>query len=194
MNGRYEGVKRIVKWFRKQGDSQKQIFDRCIHCHHVRLYQHALWMTGSADNAADMVQETYFQAWRSIENLREEDKAFPWLLTILRRAVYREQRCVYRDRDTLDYLQEIDELGKEDHKYGQVELYQLLEGLTPTLRETFLLSALHGFSYQEISDQLCVPMGTVMSRISRAREELRSKADQTNNNILKLSVVRSGEK
>ena len=89
-------------WFKKK--SKRQQFSEWISRHHKVLYQHALWMTGSQDLARDMVQETYYQAWLAIDNLQDQGKVIPWLLTILRRAIYREQRYQYRHRETLEQI------------------------------------------------------------------------------------------
>ena len=151
-------------------------------------------MTGNADLAADMVQETYYQAWSSMDKLKEKDKAFPWLLTILRRAVYREQRYQYRNIETIKQLETFDDLTRADNSHLLLDLYFMFEKLSANQRETYLLFTLHGFTYAEISQQLDVPIGTVMSRISRAKNILNSINDSDQKNVVDLQAARRREK
>lgn len=154
------------------------------------LFRHALWMTGRQDVAADVVQETYYQAWRSINNLKDDSKALPWLLTILRRCIYQEQRCQYRQAETVEQLQHLDSHHTQD-EYRLLEIYRALESISSKHRDIFLLHYLHGFSYEEISEQLNIPKGTVMSRLSRARNALQAVVEYPAiNNIVQLRTVR----
>ena len=88
-------MNKYKKITRKSSNSSK--FDEWISRYHGALYKHALWMMGNKDIAQDVTQEAFFQAWLSIHALKDDEKALPWLLTILRRTVYREQRCQYKN-------------------------------------------------------------------------------------------------
>jgi len=158
-------------------DKLKQQFARWIKDYHAPLYRHAFWMTGSADSAADAVQEAFYQAWQSIDKLYEPDKALPWLMTILRRAVYREQRQQYSQLDVVEQLKLKGSDTGPDDTYSLVAIYSVLDKLSMQHREVFLLFHLHGFSYEEIAELLEIPVGTVMSRLARARDALH-KLDQ----------------
>lgn len=157
--------------FRKQDKQARRFNDWMRDCHGA-LYRHALWMTGNKDLAAEMVQEAFFQAWSAVDSLRESDKALAWLLTILRRVIYREYRCNYRHAETVQQLA----LLSDEHVAGEphhlLDIYRAMATISTGQREVFLLFHLHGFSYQEISESLNVPIGTVMSRLARAREVL----------------------
>lgn len=154
----------------KQGGQQ---FERWVSDFHEPLYRHALWMTGNGDVAADMVQEAYYQAWSVRDSLKDPDRVLPWLLTILRRQVYRDYKCRYRHQETLEELgRQVDEDAHNEDPTGLLEIYRAMEALSVQHREVFLMFYLHGFSYEEISDQLDIPKGTVMSRLARAREAL----------------------
>jgi len=143
----------------------------------------------------DMVQEAYYQAWSSIATLKDEAKVFAWLMTILQRAVYREQRHQYRHKETLEALCQEDASTSEAYEYSLAESYRVMESISPVQRETFLLYELHGFSYEEISQQLNVPIGTVMSRIARARDALKMiHSQEVDHNIIKLQEVKRGER
>jgi len=178
-----------MKFFRKA--SVKAQFDGWISTHHAALYRHALWMTGNRDVADEMVQEAFFQAWAAIDSLKEPDKALPWLLTILRRAIYREQRCQYRHSETVNQLSEQVSAQTDDEPHRLLLIYRALENLSANHRDIVLLHYLQGFSYGEISEQLQVPKGTVMSRLSRAREVLQAlECSASNGNVVKLNGVR----
>ena len=149
-------------------------------------------MVGSQDLAQDMTQEAFYQAWLSIDSLKDESKALPWLLTILRRAVYREQRCQYKNQETLNELRQMDLENAQPDAFSLPEIYSALELLTPKLRDTFLLHHLHGFTYEEISTQLEIPTGTVMSRISRAREALQKQEEPANEKVIDFRSIKRG--
>lgn len=181
---------KYLKFGRKP--SKPTRFGDWIHRYHGALYKHALWMVGSHDIAQEMVQEAYFQAWLSMDALKEEDKALPWLLTILRRTVYREQRCQYRNQETLNTLKQQDLEDTQSDAFALLEIYDALEYLSPKLRDTFLLHHLHGFSYEEISAQLKIPTGTVMSRISRAREALQKQQNTDSAKVIDFRSIKRG--
>ena len=181
---------KLLKYIRKPSKATK--FGDWIHHYHGVLYKHALWMVGSHDIAQEMVQEAYFQAWLSMDSLKDQEKVLPWLLTILRRTVYREQRCQYRNKETLEALKQMDLEETQSDAFTLLEIYNALEYLSPKLRDTFLLHHLHGFSYEEISAQLEIPTGTVMSRISRAREALQQQQNTDNEKVIDFRSITRG--
>jgi len=181
---------KILKFIKKR--SSESVFDEWIRQYHGALYKHALWMTGSRELAQESTQEAFFQAWLSMHRLKDQDKALPWLLTILRRSVYREQRCQYRNQETVALLTEMEQTGVQADAFSLLEIYRALEQLSPKLRDTFLLHHLHGFSYEEISAQLEIPVGTVMSRLSRARESLQKQQAEALDNIIPLTTRHRG--
>jgi RNA polymerase sigma-70 factor (ECF subfamily) len=164
--------------------------------HHQALYRHALWMTAQPDLALELVQETFYQAWESRHSLRDERRVLPWLLTILRRAAIREYRARCRSERQAEALRtELPDEGCEQDLQDMLDLAQALEGLSAAQRDILLRYALHGFSYEEIGEQLSIPIGTVMSRISRARQALRRQMDQAPpaaDNIAYLDTARKG--
>ncbi len=160
-------------------------FNACIDQHHAALFKHALWLVGNRQDAEDMVQETYYQAWRSFATLRKEDSVLAWLLTILRRSAAREYRDRARNNDLRAALTAgLDERASGIAPQDMLDVFNALGRLGPVQRDTLLLFALHGFSYIEISAQLEVPIGTVMSRIARARTALRKQLNVDDGNII----------
>ena len=179
----------VLKLFGKK--TAKNRFDRWIGDYQGVLYKHALWMTGNQDMAREMVQEAFFQAWLAIDSLKNTDKPLPWLLTILRRAIYREQRCQYRQIETVAQLSVLDEERSQNDAFQLLNIYSALESVSVNHREVFLLFHLHGFSYDEISEQLQIPRGTVMSRLARAREALHELQQTTGENkVIDLGVIK----
>lgn len=181
---------KLLKWLHKSSKSVK--FDDWISRYHGALFKHALWMMGSRDIAQEMTQEAFFQAWLCIDSLKDETKVLPWLLTILRRTVYREQRCQYRNAETLQELKRLDLEATQPDAFTLLEVYHALENLSPKLRDAFLLYHLHGFSYEEIGAQLEIPTGTVMSRISRARDALQKLQSTDSEKVIDFKRVKRG--
>ncbi|MFV2056261.1 MAG: RNA polymerase sigma factor [Thiohalomonadales bacterium] len=176
-----------MNWPKK--NNKTHTFNQWITRYHGVIYRHALWMTGNQDIAKDMAQDAFFQAWLSMDSLKKGDQALAWLLTILRRVVYREQRYTYRHSETLSQLSQLDTELTESDAYPLLEIYSALGAISTNLREVFLLFHLHGFSYEEISVQLQIPKGTVMSRLSRARDALQ-KLENDQSNIIPFEKIR----
>ncbi|VAX01289.1 hypothetical protein MNBD_GAMMA21-1991 [hydrothermal vent metagenome] len=147
---------------------------------HDSLYRYALWMTNRNESAEDCVQEAYYQAWKVRKSLKDESRVFPWLLTILRRTVYREYEQRSRDaRLVSNSITDITAVSNNDDELGLSELADAMNVLSSKHREILLLYGLHGLSYQEISEMLDIAAGTVMSRLSRARAALNTVYDRT---------------
>jgi RNA polymerase sigma-70 factor, ECF subfamily len=142
------------------------------------LYRAARRLLGSPTEAEDVVQETYLLAWRSFDRFEPGTSCRAWLFTILFNAL-RHYRRKWFDRtvtgetaaileDGLRYTPPVpEELTDED-------VLAALDGIPPDFRAVVLLADVQEFSYKEIADILKVPMGTVMSRLSRGRQLLRS--------------------
>lgn len=138
----------------------------------VRRY--ALILAGDADRADDLVQDCLERAllrqrlWRRPGNLRA------WLFTILRHIHANQLRALRRRPLTLPLM---DDLGSVvDSQLDHVQAQQTLDALwrlSDEYRETLLLVAVEGLTYKEAGQILGIPVGTVMSRLSRAREQLR---------------------
>ena len=153
-------------------DQQK--FVEWIDLCHGALFKHALWMTGNRSLAEDLLQETFYQAWKSRHAIENETSPLPWLLTILRRALYKELQQTRLETIPLDeqHLENPQSLASEDLDM-MVDLGKGLMSMSARQRDLLLLHVLHGFSYEQISEQVGIPLGTVMSRISRARQVLK---------------------
>ncbi|SFB34470.1 RNA polymerase sigma-70 factor, ECF subfamily [Rhizobium sp. NFR07] len=154
-------------------------------------YRLARWLTGSATDAEDVMQEACLKAYRAIENFAEGN-ARAWFLTIVRNVAYswlqrhRPAKFVSLEDVSLDLQLEIETGGlmfnavptPEDallDKQRAAELQGAVEELPLHLRETVVLREFHGLSYREIASISKVPIGTVMSRLAKARQSLISR-------------------
>lgn len=147
------------------------------------LYGHALSLTHDADEAEDLVQETTLRALRGFPMFRAEGPIRAWLLTILRNLFINGYRQHVRAPRliSLDALENPDPIlppqsSPERAVFSQLEnddLHRAVAALPDEYRMVLILSDMQGLSYQEISVRLDVPIGTVRSRLSRARERVR---------------------
>jgi RNA polymerase sigma factor (sigma-70 family) len=146
------------------------------------LYNHAFWLTRNPAEAEDLVQETFTKSLRAFDSFQPGTNFKAWIFRILRntflttRAGIAASRTVYLEDnpDTLDTTPSgptpEENLIRLDN---QAALHSALEQLPPPLREALLLSDVEEIKYKDIAAILDVPIGTVMSRISRARRTLR---------------------
>jgi RNA polymerase sigma-70 factor (ECF subfamily) len=125
---------------------------------------------GSGQDTADLVQETYERALRSLHRFEGRSTARAWLLTIARNvcadAVRRAQR-----RRAVEGLWLARDRVQADHA-GSLELALLLEALPRDRREAFVLTQVVGLTYREAAEVCQVPVGTIRSRVARARDDL----------------------
>jgi RNA polymerase sigma-70 factor, ECF subfamily len=141
------------------------------------LYRFALALTHSEDEAADLTQETFLILCQRHEQVREPDRVKSWLFTTLRRAFFRTVRrrrsrpeVELNAREQLESTVDATGARSVDAQAILCALSELGED-SRTVLELFYIADL---SYKEISATLQIPIGTVMSRLSRAKEQLRS--------------------
>lgn len=129
---------------------------------------------GDPDSADDLVQESYQRAFMSLHRFRASGPARHWLLTIARRTCADATRRRTRRRRL---GRRLDELGGTDVEHlpidsTRVEIDEWLRLLDEDRRAAFVLTQLNGLRYDEAAEVLEVPIGTIRSRVSRAREQL----------------------
>jgi RNA polymerase sigma-70 factor, ECF subfamily len=143
-----------------------------------RLWRLAYRLTGDRQEAEDLTQETFYEAWRSLRSLRHPAAARAWLASIL---LHRASRWLRRRRThrpitrTLDESVDVSPLrGPELETLARQELLQrALDALDPDRRVAFLMVFQEGNSCREAAERLGIPLGTLLSRVHRARGELR---------------------
>jgi len=157
----------------RHGDPEA--FDELVRRHAARLHAVARRLVGPSD-AADSVQECLMTAYQGLSRFRGDARFSTYLHAILLRQCRRSARRRSRLVPWPDGELASDGLGPAEHTERRDVQRQVAEaiGLLPApYREAFVLRASAGLEYQEIAHALGVPVGTVRSRISRARERLR---------------------
>ncbi|MCX7174586.1 MAG: sigma-70 family RNA polymerase sigma factor [Proteobacteria bacterium] len=160
-------------------------FEKRVLPHLHAAFNLARWLVHDDHVAEDMVQDAYLRAYRYFASLREGD-ARPWLLGIVRNNCFtwlEEQRLtpgqVELDDELIDTLkapehgQGMDPGAILDQEQTRKRVDDAIRALAPPFREVVVLRELEGMSYAEIAQIAAIPIGTVMSRLSRARSELK---------------------
>jgi len=151
------------------------LFNEMVDEHGAALYRIAYRMVGNQHDAEDLVQEAFRTAWNSRSRYRAELGERAWLVTILRRRVVDSWRK--RRTRTISFDETVLEVGAaaDDPTANEfVDQVQAALGQLPDqLRETLLLVVVGELTHQEVADMLSIPIGTVLSRVSRARTRLR---------------------
>lgn len=143
----------------------------------VRATQDDVWRLcahlGDRERADDLTQETYVRVLRSLPVFRGDAPVRSWLFTIVRRVVADDIAARQRRRRHHSHLDHDPAVDAEspDHQ-GAVTLEHLLAVLDPDRRAAFVLTQLLGYSYAEAAEACGVPIGTIRSRVARARETL----------------------
>ncbi len=163
-------------------DERSGRFESAVLPHLSAAYNLARWLTGNEHDARDVVQDACLRAYRSIGDLRGAD-ARPWLLAIVRNAAYSWLRA-NRSAEigaSLDERERDDLLADESEPDPEALALQKLDrkvvndaiaALPAAFRETLLLRELEDLSYRDIARVTGAPIGTVMSRLARARRLL----------------------
>jgi RNA polymerase sigma-70 factor (ECF subfamily) len=157
-------------------------FERIVLPHLDAAYSLARWLTRNDADAGDVVQEAFLRAFRYFDSYRGGD-AKSWLLKIVRHACYQWlARNRPADITSLDakvefsgevVIASIDAEALLESRSDLRRLDQLIEALPVPLREAIVLRELHELGYGKIAEVTRVPIGTVMSRLYRARRQLR---------------------
>ena len=169
------------------GEEQSSpVFSQAALEHIDSLYGYAMTLTHDQVEAEDLVQETYLRAVRAFGQLVPNSNLRSWLFVIMRNAWLNQirharsgPRFVELDSEDDDLTRWPDQRAADPHvlylrKLERAEVKAAIESLPRLYREIILLRDVEGFSYQEIATMLDCPAGTVMSRLGRAREKLRT--------------------
>lgn len=171
-------------------NKHKRRFKELAYPQYERLYRLAYARLGHQQDAEDIVQETYLKAFNAFNTFKDGTNIEAWLTQILINTIRDYVRKVTRMplASPLDELTLNSSLAIEDKRPGpeeqlcaseiDPELMQALQSLPESFLSVFLLREIEGATYQEIAKILDIPAGTVMSRLSRSRELLRTKLGQ----------------
>jgi RNA polymerase sigma-70 factor (ECF subfamily) len=155
---------------------------------HVKFLYNMAWRyAGNKYDAEDLVQETYYIGFKKFGQLRDESKLKSWLFTILRNTYLKSRRQDIQSKktdydDSVEYIsalenaaEKIDVATAYEQKIDSTRIQLLLAELPEKYKSPLLLYYMSEMSYQEISEILDLPMGTVMSRLSRGKQILKKR-------------------
>ncbi|MBC8043446.1 MAG: sigma-70 family RNA polymerase sigma factor [Rhizobacter sp.] len=169
---------------------QKQLdFQKEAMIHIDSLYNFAVRMTGDAEDANDLVQETYMKAYRFFESFEKGTNCKAWLFRILKNSYINKYRKEAKEPNKVDYddIKEfyhtikhssLDSNDMQEQIFGSLlddEVSRSLDTLPEDFREVVQLCDIEGFTYEEIANMVDCPIGTVRSRLHRGRKILRDK-------------------
>lgn len=157
--------------------------------HMDSLYNFALRMTGDSDDANDLIQDTYLKAFRFFDKFEKGTNCKAWLFRILKNTYINNYRKTAKAPIKLDFedvenFYENVKPSSTDDSHLEKEIYdnllgddvaKAIEGLPDDFRTVIILSDIEGYTYEEIADFVDCPIGTVRSRLHRARKMLFSK-------------------
>ncbi len=164
-----------------------ELFDKEFFPHMDALYNFAFHLTYDEDDANDLVQETYMKAYRFANSYVEGTNAKAWLFKILKNAFINEYRKKSKQPNKVDYEDIVSYHDSEDVQLVgtldmREEIFQDMLGdevtkaintLPVDFRTVILLCDIEGFTYEEIAKIIDIPIGTVRSRLHRARQMLK---------------------
>ena len=181
----------------KKGDADAFAF--LVETYETSVYRLALRMCGNAHDAEEVAQEAFVAAWKGLPAFRGESKFSSWLYQLTTNAAIDFLRREKRHRAAVP-IEDEPEPATPDTPQQAVEegemrqaLQQALDSLTPEHRQIFLLRQMRQLSYEEIGRLLNLEPGTVKSRLSRAKKQLREILTQKGNLFAPPSVLKNGE-
>ena len=161
------------------GTDAERLFEAEALPHIDVLFRTAVRLTADRAEAEDLVQETYTQAWRSFAAYEPGTNCRAWLFKILMNKLEHQRRRRYAllkrtaDADTELLAQTVAYVPPVGQELRDEEILSAIDRVPARFREVVLLADVEEFSYREIAEILGVPVGTVMSRLSRGRKLLR---------------------
>lgn len=156
-------------------------YEALVKALHADIFRYAMWLIKDKAVAEDVVQETFLRAWKSLDSLKDEGAAKSWLITILRRENARRFERKQFDLVDIDDVTVADPVNFGDVVLEHRELRRIIGNLSEEYREPLMMQILMGFSGDEIAEQLNLNKNTVMTRLFRARNQIKEAllGDQT---------------
>lgn len=168
-------------------DGQREAFDQLILRYQDRLVHSLEHALGSRDDALEAAQQAFVSGWRRLETFRGDASFYSWLYRIAINAAISRKRKRRLNASSLEAFRESSGISPVDHRPEADPEHQMrqhdnvrmvrtaLQEIAEEFRQALVLKEIDGFSYEEIASILDIPIGTVRSRIFRARQELSEK-------------------
>jgi RNA polymerase sigma-70 factor, ECF subfamily len=174
--------------------ARQEIFDSEAMPHMTDLFRTALRMTGDRTRAEDAVQEAYLQAWKSFDRFESGTNCRAWLFRILFHCVHHHRRKWFR----FPVLKETEEFIEANltapepvaESLRDEQILGALDQIPTDYKSVVLLVDIEEFPYKEAAEILNIPIGTVMSRLSRGRKLLRHKLADT---AVSYGIIKRGQ-
>ena len=165
--------------------SKQKRFEALVEDYSIDLFRYAIWLFHDKHVAEDLVQETFTRAWKNLHQIKDDKAEKGWLTTILRNENARRFQCIQPD------LVEIENVplsaNQDDEPEARMEqriLRKAMLTLDEKYREPLILQIIHGFIYMEISKTMEISESAVMTRIFRAKQQLKSALTETNDLVV----------
>ncbi len=169
---------------RRVQQGEVSAFEDLVNAYKQKAYYVALGFVGNHEDALDLSQDAFVKAFKAIKTFDLNSPFFPWFYKIIKNHCLNYIKKNQRVRnDSLEELEEETFAQFEDEKptprdqyeesETRINLWRAIDRLKPDFREIIIMKHFHNLSYKEIAEALNIPIGTVMSRLFNARQELR---------------------
>ncbi len=161
-----------------EATARRRRFDQLVGVFYADMYRYAAWLSRDRAIAEDVVQEALLRAWKSLDALRDDAAAKPWLLTIVRREnarYFERKRLETVDIDDLSASQAALLAEQPDRELD--EMREAIFELDDDYREPLVLQVMMGYSTTEIAELMGLKQGAVLTRLHRARHKLKEIID-----------------
>ena len=160
-------------------NGRRRRFDSVVAVFYQDMYRYAAWLCRDPGIAEEVVQEALLRAWKSLDALRDDSAAKPWLLTIVRREnarYFERKRLETVDIDNLTPAQSAMLAETDDSDLD--DMRQAIFRLDDDYREPLVLQVLMGHSTKEIAELMSLQQGAVLTRLHRARLKLKEEVER----------------
>ena len=154
----------------QQGD--RQAFGALFERYQTPIWGYLVRKTGDRELSSELYQEVFLRVWKSSHTFREGQPFKPWIYRVATNLSRDRFRQATREVDTVEL--DTERAGKPLDPISGVDLERAIAGLSDTLREAFVLGAIHGLDHNEVADALDISPANARARISRARVHLRA--------------------
>lgn len=166
--------------------SSPRNIEKLVDEHYMSLYRYAFRLSGSAADAEDLTQDAFCKAQTELAQLRDPSRVKAWLFSILRNSYLHRLRADKQHRlVSLESVGDLPEpLAAPLPDVGPEQLQAALNELPEVFRTPVILYYFEDFSYRDIAEQMDLPIGTVMSRLARAKAHLRTRLARPGEEVL----------